>query len=88
MVRGCQRQAIVLRGTGIFDEVYFILKPEKADLSERMMITEANRIIEENRLRDVGQNSAVAFFRRRLCFFLLGALSGGGAIALLWLAGG
>lgn len=88
MVRGCQRQVIVLRGTGIFDEVYFILKPEKADLSERMMITEANRIIEENRLRDAGQNSTVAFFRRRLCFFLLGALSGGGAVALLCLAGG
>ena len=89
MVRGCQRQVIVLRGTGsgMFDEAYFILKPEKTELSAQLMITEANRIVEENRLRGARKSGFGAFVRHRICFFLMGAIVGGGVVALLGLLG-
>ncbi len=88
MVKGCQRQIVLLRGTGseLFEEAYFILKPEKANLPQARMITEANRIIEENTLR--GKRQANFRGRRpgeRLLFFLLGLLSGGIFWGMLWL---
>ena len=88
MVKGCQRQIVLLRGTGseLFEEAYFILKPEKTPLPQARMITEANRIIEENTL----QGNRQANFRgrhrgERLLFFLLGLLSGGTFLGMLWL---
>ena len=88
MVKGCQRQIVLLRGTGseLFEEAYFILKPEKANLPQTKMITEANRIIEENTL----QKKRQMFFSGRqqggrLFFFVLGFLSGGSFLGMLWL---
>lgn len=88
MVKGCQRQIVLLRGTGseLFEEAYFILKPEKANLPQARMITEANRIVEENTL----QKKRAAIPARgqhggRLLFFLLGLLSGGSFLGMLWL---
>ena len=88
MVKGCQRQIVLLRGTGseLFEEAYFILKPEKANLSQARMITEANRIIEENTLRKKRQAfPPVRQQGGRLFFFLMGLLSGGSFLGILWL---
>lgn len=88
MVKGCQRQIVLLRGTGseLFEEAYFILKPEKANLPQARMITEANRIVEENTLQRK-QKTKLSHRQRgeRLLFFLLGMLSGGTFLGLLWL---
>lgn len=68
MVKGCQRRIIMLRGTGsgMFEEAYFILKPEKAAASEQLMIMEANRIIEENAFSSPAQHlSGKRIGRRR-----------------------
>lgn len=88
MVKGCQRQIVLLRGTGseLFEEAYFILKPEKANLPQARMITEANRIIEENTLQK--KRTAISSGGQRigrLFFFLLGLLSGGSFLGILWL---
>lgn len=87
MVKGCQRQIVLLRGTGseLFEEAYFILKPEKADLPQAQMITEANRIIEENTQRKKRASAVTAPRGGRLLFFLLGLLSGGSFLGMLWL---
>ena len=88
MVKGCQRQIVLLRGTGseLFEEAYFILKPEKANLSQTRMITEANRIIEENTLQKKRTFKSSDDSRRgRFFFFLLGLLSGGSFLSMLWL---
>lgn len=51
-VRGYQRKVIYLKNTGsrMFDEAYFVVREdsEVTPASEGDMITEANRIIEEN----------------------------------------
>lgn len=88
MVKGCQRQIVLLRGTGseLFEEAYFILKPEKTSLPQARMITEANRIIEENTLRGKRQGNLLSKPRwDRLLFFLIGLLSGGTFLGILWL---
>ncbi|MBE6575002.1 MAG: hypothetical protein E7654_01860 [Ruminococcaceae bacterium] len=88
MVKGCQRQIVLLRGTGseLFEEAYFILKPEKTSLPPARMITEANRIIEENTLRGKRQvNLRSRRHGERLLFFLLGLLSGSTFLGILWL---
>ncbi len=86
MVKGCQRSMVVLRGTGsaLFDEAYFILKPEKSHVPEGLMIDEANRIIAENvHLPRPGRTRRGS--RMPVVYFLLGFLSGGLPSALLWL---
>lgn len=87
MVKGCQRRIIMLRGTGsgMFEEAYFILKPEKAAASEQLMIMEANRIIEENAFSSPAQHLSGKRIGRRLRFFLGGLCTGGGLVGLLWL---
>ncbi len=86
MVKGCQRCAVVLRGTGstLFDEAYFILKPEKNTVTEQQMIEEANRIVRENVFRP-RRGRDESFFAARMRCFLLGLLSGAIPVALLWL---
>ena len=53
MVRGCQRKVIFLKNTEskIFSEAYFIVDDKAPEVTERDMIREANRIIEENLAR-------------------------------------
>ena len=87
MVKGCQRRIILLRGTGsgMFEEAYFILKPEKANAPEQLMIAEANRIIAEqmpvSRKRPPRTHDRAAGWRH----FLSGLCTGGGLIGLVWL---
>ncbi|MBQ2766667.1 MAG: hypothetical protein IJF49_01150 [Clostridia bacterium] len=88
MVKGCQRRIILLRGTGsgMFEEAYFILKPEKAHLPEQMMIAEANRIVEQNLLRGGRrERSTPQKPSGKLLAFLLGLMSGSACLGLLWL---
>ena len=88
MLRGAEKRMIVVRtrGSRMFEEAYFILKPEKANLSQTRMITEANRIIEENTLQKKRTFKSSDDSRRgRFFFFLLGLLSGGSFLGMLWL---
>jgi len=86
MVKGCQRRIILLRGTGsgMFEEAYFILKPEKANAPEQLMIAEANRIIAEHTAPRRPHDRPA----RRTAgwpLFLGGLCTGSGLMALLWL---
>mgnify|MGYP003297480354 CR=1 FL=1 len=50
-MRGYQKKVIYLKNTGssIFEEAYFIVKPEqKKKATTNEMVDEANRILEEN----------------------------------------
>lgn len=87
MVKGCQRRIILLRGTGsgMFEEAYFILKPEKANAPEQLMIAEANRIVAEHA---AAPRSRTGFSTHRAAGwqqFLGGLCTGGGLIGLCWL---
>ncbi len=93
MFKGCQKQMIVLRGTGseIFDEAYFILKNggrvregslKKDSASERTaMLLEANRILEENRLCDNSRPRGYYALRYSV-LFIIGFILGIGSILL------
>lgn len=52
LLKGCQRRIVKISGIAdsVFEEAYFILKPERegGEMSEREMIAEANRIIRES----------------------------------------
>ena len=78
MVKGSQRRVIHVKNTksGIFDEAYFILK-EGADASvcESDMISEANRIIEENSKADdaSAKRGSKLFSRKALLVLSFGA---------------
>ena len=87
MVKGCQRQIVLLRGTGseLFEEAYFIIKDEighsqKGDACENAMIKEANRIISET-FRDTvslcsSPNGSAGFKSSRGFWYSVGMLCG------------
>lgn len=84
MLKGCKKQMIVLRGTGseIFDEAYFVLKNGvNAETCGGAMLTEANRIVEENRT-GVKKAARPLDAMKSALFFVCGTLLGAG-IALL-----
>ena len=94
MLKGCQKQIIVLRGTGseIFEEAYFVLKKSKDGSSERPsgakadvrnaeMLLEANRILEDCRVGGKAKRRTSDPFRSAV-FFSVGLIIG----ALLILA--
>jgi hypothetical protein len=84
MIKGAQKQMIVVR-TGrspYFDEAYFVLRKEvRASLESRDILREANRILEESRF---SSGHVVKKSRRGWLGFLVGLLSGGGVVALLF----
>ncbi|MBR7184421.1 MAG: hypothetical protein IKD37_02310 [Clostridia bacterium] len=87
MVKGCQRRIILLRETGsaIFEEAYFLVKPEQADASEQRMIAEANRIIEENLItRSRTGRRRKSAWQQGLWHYAAGVCSGGALTGLLW----
>lgn len=49
MVRGCEKRVVFLKNTGseYFEEAYFVLCSCADGISEKDMIAEANRIIED-----------------------------------------
>ncbi|MBE6538164.1 MAG: hypothetical protein E7671_01705 [Ruminococcaceae bacterium] len=93
MLKGCQKQMIVLRGTGseIFDEAYFILKSNEKDRrgggrcysaeENAAMLFEANRILEENRFSRPSRPAGYYALRYTL-FFTAGVLLGAAFILL------
>ena len=85
MIKGCQRQLIVLRtgGSRFFDEAYFVLR-ERAEADGARytdILKEANRILEESEPErvDAGRRR-----RPRVCF-LVGALCGAALTLMLCL---
>lgn len=87
-IKGAARQMIVLRcgDSEMFETAYFVVKPECREKGRGGdMLREANRIVETNSFRT--RAGKAAFLRRkRRTIFALGALSGGGAVGLVWLA--
>ncbi|MEE0968418.1 MAG: hypothetical protein U0M06_03490 [Clostridia bacterium] len=88
MLKGCRKQMIVLHGTAseIFDEAYFILKKEGNDPKYmqnegKPMFLEANRILEENRIREPYRSKSYYALRYSL-FFILGLFVGFGSILI------
>ena len=75
-MRGYQKKVIYMKNTGssVFEEAYFVLSPdaEKNNTQKGDMITEANRIIEENFGR-----GGIRFVKKHILYvaaFLLGVL--------------
>ena len=87
MLKGCQKQMIVLHGTGseIFEEAYFILKPGRggSDKTKAAMLLEANRIVEECRTAGRGGvTRRVGLYS--VLIFVAGVVLGAGLILLAW----
>ena len=66
-MRGCQRKVILLKGTDsqMFDEAYFLVRPDFERCGKEEMLHEAIRIVERNvtrrRTRRVTFRDAAAF---------------------------
>ena len=86
MVRGYQRKIIFLKNTGseMFDEAYFVLseKCEKEAPICDTMISEANKIIEENSQGRVKKRPS---FGQIMLRYVLPFASGGSTIGIIWL---
>ena len=95
MLRGAEKRMIVVRtkDSRMFEEAYFVVRPEadRRGREESDMLREANRILESSMV--AGKDEA-PFPRdpsllpfglvRGMVWFLLGLLTGGGAVGLLW----
>ena len=95
MIRGAEKRMIVVRtrDSRLFEEAYFVVRPEAERMGreESDMLLEANRILESS---TAGRSDPLPFpeaaipskgLLRGLAWFLLGAVSGGGTVGLLWL---
>ncbi|MFA6948831.1 MAG: hypothetical protein WCQ72_07605 [Eubacteriales bacterium] len=91
--RGCQKRMLMLKSTGseLFDEAYFILNERftEAPCGEADMINEANRIISENLIVKSGAGTLSGDKTKTaplaaLRWFICGALSGAGVLAVIW----
>ncbi len=82
MLKGCQKQMIVLHGTGseIFEEAYFVLKKVPGgSVGKSAMLLEANRIVEENRI-GIPRRKSSSDAAKGLFFFIAGLLLGAGLV--------
>ena len=93
LLRGCHRRMICIKSANsrLFDEAFFVLREEGAAVGEHDMLAEANRILEgstaENRYGRLSSPEDAPFgsgLLRGLFWFLLGLLTGGGSVGLLW----
>lgn len=87
MLRGTRKQIILIKDTksGIFDEAYFVLKPNGGEcLSNSDLISEANRIIEANTTADRTVNGKKRKKAHRLPAFLGGTVCGALLYALFY----
>ena len=95
MLRGAEKRMIVVRtrDSRLFEEAYFVVRPEadRGAGDETDMLREANRILEgstaENRYGRLSSPEDAPFgsgLLRGLFWFLLGLLTGGGSVGLLW----
>lgn len=85
MVKGCQRQSVVLKcpASSAFESAYFILK-NGADrsFSDEDVISQANRIVEESAIPPRKRKKSRAALWAALSFFA-GALLSSGVTALI-----
>lgn len=81
MLKGCQREMIVLHTTDspLFEDAYFVLRPEKMRAPHGDMLAEANRIIENGS----GYLSKRLSGRGKVLSFAGGVLLGVGIFFLL-----
>ena len=77
MLKGCQKKVIFLKNTGnqIFEEAYFVIKPEFEAVSEYEIISEATKIANscganEKRKKKRSKKGGFCFFLFSLGFFL------------------
>ncbi len=86
MLRGCQKQMIVLQTeqSSVFESAFFVLRRENPSVGVDDMLAEANRIIGEG-VRTVRKKRGVL---RGLLLVLLGAVLGAGVLALVFLLQG
>lgn len=84
-MRGYQRKVIHIKKTGsyLFDEAYFVLSREGEDLhvGEDDMVTEANRIINDERYRRL-KNSPLSRYKKEI-IAMAGGLFLGALISFL-----
>lgn len=85
MIKGCHKNIVFLKDTGseLFDEAYFILKPNAKDKREADIISEATKIV--NSLDDGNKNKERGRLGK-LIFFLAGAIIGSGTMLIIHLA--
>ena len=80
MVKGCQRQMVVLKcaSDSAFENAYFILRNDKQrSFTEEEIITQANRIISENcfsRRKKKSVSKVIAVIAAFFCGALISAL--------------
>ena len=89
MVKGCQRQMVVIRcpADSIFESAHLILKNDAISSSGEDIVKQANRVIAESALAKSKRN-AKKRGRERLFLilsFICGALAGGGLCAYVLL---
>ena len=93
MLRGAQKHMIVIRtrDSRVFEEAYFVIRrdADRAAADESDMLWEANRILETAAPRPRGETplreEEGRGLLRGLVWFLIGLITGGGGIGLLWL---
>ena len=93
MVRGYQRRVVFLRNTGsrMFEEAYFLLREDEGGESytSQDMISEANRIIDENLSEERENNGflrkAFNIIKRHALSFLIGSVCGGISVIPLFI---
>ena len=86
MLRGCQKQMIVLQTeeSSVFESAFFVLRRENPPVGVDDMLAEANRIIGEG-VRKIPKKQGLL---RGSLLILLGAVLGAGAFALVFLLQG
>ena len=79
-MRGCERKVVVLRGTAsqMFDEAYFLVRPDFERREQAEMLCEAQRIVDRNTVRRRTRRLTV----RDALAFAVGALAGAAAVLL------
>ena len=93
MLRGAKKNMIVVRtrDSRMFEEAYFVMRRDSslATVGDADMLWEANRILEntvpQGRSVRGGDSDKRGGRLRGAIGFLLGAVSGGGCVGLLWL---
>ncbi len=80
MLRGCQKKVVFLKNTGneLFEEAYFVIKPEFEAISEYEIISEATKIANgctETQRKGRKKRGAFGFFLFSLGFFCGALLS-------------
>ena len=77
MLKGTEKRVVRIKDVGgdIFEEAYFVIRSGRVDTSRSDMISEANRIIEENSLIGKGEDIAPRPRTRILILSLAGCVA-------------